>query len=48
MRPSSLAIACSAGRALFAVAVLAVPGTVTRAWLGADDAPAAVLASAID
>lgn len=44
MPPSSLAIAFGAGRALFGVAMLAVPGRVTRAWVGSDDSPSAVLA----
>src|SRR3954449_876693 len=44
MRPSSLAIAFGGGRALFGAAMLAVPGQVTRAWVGAEDAPAVVLA----
>jgi hypothetical protein len=44
MRPSSLAIAFGVGRVLFGVAMLAVPGQVTRAWVGAEDPPAVVLA----
>ena len=44
MRPSSLAIAFGVGRVLFGGAMLAVPGQVTRAWVGAEDAPAVVLA----
>ena len=44
MRPSSLAIAFGAGRVLFGVAMLAVPGHITRPWVGAGGAPAAVLA----
>jgi peptide-methionine (R)-S-oxide reductase len=44
MRPASLAIAFGAGRVLFGVAMLAVPGQITRAWVGVDGAPAAVLA----
>jgi hypothetical protein len=44
MRPSSLAIAFGVGRVLFGVAMLAVPGQVTRAWVGAEDAPAVILA----
>jgi hypothetical protein len=44
MRPSGLAIAFGVGRVLFGVAMLAVPGQVTRAWVGAEDAPAVVLA----
>jgi hypothetical protein len=44
MRPSSLAIAFGAGRALFGVAMLAVPGQITRAWVGADGPPTTVLA----
>ena len=44
MRPSNLAANFGAGRALFGVAMLAAPGAITRAWVGRDDAPAAVLA----
>jgi hypothetical protein len=44
MRPSSLAIAFGVGRALFGGAMLAVPGQVTRVWVGGEDAPAVVLA----
>ena len=44
MRPSSLALAFGVGRALFGGAMLAVPGQVTRAWVGAEDPPAVVLA----
>ena len=44
MRPSGLAIAFGVGRVLFGGAMLAVPGRVTRAWVGAEDAPAVVLA----
>ena len=44
MRPSTLAIAFGAGRALVGIALLAVPARITQAWVGADDAPAGVLA----
>src|SRR3954451_2502030 len=44
MRPSSLAIAFGVGRVLFGGAMLAVPGQITRVWVGAEDAPAVVLA----
>ena len=44
MRPSTLAIGFGAGRALFGIAMLAAPGRITRFWVGADDAPARVLA----
>jgi hypothetical protein len=44
MRPSLLAIAFGAARALFGVALLAVPGRISRAWVGLDDAPALVMA----
>ena len=43
MRPSSLAIAFGAGRALFGVALLAAPAPIARSWVGADDTPASVL-----
>jgi hypothetical protein len=42
--PRSTAIAFGAGRALLGVAILAIPERVTRAWVGADGTPAAVLA----
>jgi hypothetical protein len=43
MRPSSLAIAFGAGRALFGVALLAAPAPIARSWVGADGTPASVL-----
>ena len=43
MRPSSLAIAFGAGRALVGVALLAAPTPIARSWVGADDTPASVL-----
>jgi hypothetical protein len=43
MRPSSLAIAFGAGRALFGVALLAAPAPIARGWVGAEGAPANVL-----
>lgn len=43
MRPSSIAIAFGAGRALFGVAVLAVPAPIARAWVGAGATPESVL-----
>ena len=36
MRPSSLAIAFGAGRALVGVALLAAPAPIARAWVGGD------------
>src|SRR3954466_1655105 len=44
MRPSSLAIAFGVGRVLFGGAMLAVPGQITRVWVGAEAAPAVILA----
>jgi hypothetical protein len=44
MRLSILAIAFGLGRALFGVAMLAVPGRVTSVWLGSEETPAVVLA----
>jgi hypothetical protein len=44
MRPSTLAIAFGAGRAIVGVALLAAPGPIARSWVGADDTPATVLA----
>jgi hypothetical protein len=43
MRPSALAAGLGAGRALFGVALLAMPARFTRVWVGADDAPTTVL-----
>jgi hypothetical protein len=43
MRPSSLALAFGAGRALFGVALLAAPAPIARGWVGADGTPASVL-----
>jgi hypothetical protein len=43
MRRSRDAVLYGAGRTLFGVAMLAIPGRITRAWVGADDAPSAVL-----
>ena len=43
MRPSSLAIAFGAGRALVGVALLAAPAPIARSWVGADGTPATVL-----
>jgi hypothetical protein len=43
MRPSSLALAFGAGRALFGVALLAAPAPIARSWVGADGTPASVL-----
>jgi hypothetical protein len=43
MRPSSLAIAFGAGRALVGVALLAAPAPIARGWVGAAGAPAIVL-----
>jgi hypothetical protein len=44
MRRSTQAIVFGAGRALVGIALLAAPGRITEAWVGADDAPADVLA----
>jgi hypothetical protein len=44
MHPSLLAIAFGAARALFGVALLAVPRPITRAWVGLDDTPVLVTA----
>ena len=43
MRPSSLAIAFGAGRALVGVALLAAPAPIARSWVGAEGTPASVL-----
>jgi hypothetical protein len=43
MPRSTDAIVLGAGRVLFGVAMLATPGRITRAWVGADDVPSAVL-----
>ena len=43
MRPSTIAIAFGAGRALVGVALLAAPGPIARGWVGADGTPASVL-----
>jgi hypothetical protein len=43
MRPSSLAIAFGAGRAVVGIALLAAPAPIARRWVGADDVPASVL-----
>jgi hypothetical protein len=47
MRPSSLAIAFGAGRALVGIALLAAPAPIARSWVGADDTPASVLARSL-
>jgi peptide-methionine (R)-S-oxide reductase len=47
MRPSSLAIAFGAGRALFGVAMLAAPAPIARSWVGAHGAPASALTRAL-
>jgi hypothetical protein len=44
MRNTTLAIGFGAGRALVGAARLAVPGRVSRTWVGSDDAAADVLA----
>ena len=44
MRPKTLVMAFGVGRALFGVVLLAVPGAITRTWVGSQDAPALVLA----
>jgi hypothetical protein len=43
MRPSTLALAFGAGRALVGVALLAAPAAIARSWVGADDTPTTVL-----
>ena len=43
MRPSTMAIAFGAGRALIGVALLAAPAPIARGWVGAEGTPAAVL-----
>jgi hypothetical protein len=43
MARSTDAIVFGAGRALFGVAMLATPGPISRAWVGRDDVPSAVL-----
>jgi hypothetical protein len=43
MRPSTMAIAFGAGRALVGGALLAVPAPIARSWVGADGTPATVL-----
>ena len=47
MRPSTLAIAFGAGRALVGVALLAAPAPIARGWVGAEDTPASVLARSL-
>ncbi len=47
MRPSTLAIAFGAGRALVGVALLAAPARVARSWVGGDDTPHVVLTRAL-
>jgi hypothetical protein len=47
MRPSSLAIAFGAGRALVGAALLAVPAPIARGWVGAAGAPAMVLSRSL-
>jgi hypothetical protein len=47
MRPSTLAIAFGAGRALVGVALLAVPAPIARAWVGADGTPATLLSRSL-
>lgn len=44
LRPSVLATAFGAGRALFGVVMLTAPGRITRVWVGRDDTSALVLA----
>jgi hypothetical protein len=44
MRNTTLAIGVGAGRALVGAGQLAVPGRVSRTWVGSDDAAADVLA----
>jgi hypothetical protein len=44
MSPAALAASLGAGRALFGVALLAVPDRITTGWLGTADTPAIVLA----
>ena len=43
MRPSTMAIAFGAGRALVGVALLAAPAPIARRWVGAEGTPANVL-----
>ena len=43
MRPSTMAIAFGAGRALVGVALLAAPAPIARGWVGAEGTPASVL-----
>ena len=43
MRPSTMAIAFGAGRALVGVALLAAPAPIARGWVGAQGTPATVL-----
>jgi hypothetical protein len=47
MRPSTLAIAFGAGRALVGVALLAVPAPIARRWVGADGTPATLLSRSL-
>ena len=47
MRPSTLAIAFGAGRALVGVALLAAPAPIARSWVGAAGTPATVLARSL-
>ena len=47
MRPSSLAIAFGAGRALVGLALLAAPTPIARSWVGAAGAPAIVLSRSL-
>ena len=47
MRPSTLAIAFGAGRALVGVALLAAPAPIARSWVGADGTPANVLSRSL-
>jgi len=47
MRPSSLAIAFGAGRALVGVALVAAPAPIARRWVGAAGTPAGVLTRAL-
>jgi hypothetical protein len=47
MRPSTLAIAFGAGRALVGVALLAAPAPIARSWVGADGTPATVLSRSL-
>ena len=43
MRPSTLAIGFGVGRALVGIAILAAPGPIARAWVGADGTATNVL-----